>query len=156
MRVGLTSGESELALYAATFLLELNDLAAVPIAEQTLLRPPQGIQPFQLQNLRAAVAHGLKSVAAIPFLDRLAASDNVQNRRAAISSLANIDDQAALRGLARALDDYDELVRYHAVRGLAVITGERNRMTTPDKFRVEGSQHVAFWRDWVKIHRIIR
>jgi HEAT repeat protein len=72
-------------------------------------------------------------------------------REAAAQALWHIGHPAAVRSLARALEDPDGLVRFYAVRGCADIAQEVGWGGPGEsEFQEHEQQYLAHWRSWAK------
>lgn len=149
VRGGLTDADIAVRLTATAALLAVNDLTGWSFAEAALLRPGGDIDPVLLHNVRVGISQGVRQPAAVPGLTQLLAASDVLTRRAAAAALAQIDSQAAIRPLARALDDADFEVRLTAVRGLATLTGQQELTPSWDDFRQEEMRFIIPLRSWV-------
>jgi len=76
----------------------------------------------------------------------------VHIRRGAIEALRNTPSEKAVAALAAALNDKDEMVRYHAVMGLYYQTGRKKQGWAPslDLYRQSPNKYVAFWKRYWK------
>jgi HEAT repeats len=149
LRVALSEREPALRLHAAGALIAANDVSGLPMATDALLLTGQAVPPDVLLNLRGAIARGMTDPAAIPSLARLLASKEDATRRAAAAALGRTNSPSAIAVLARALDDSDFDVRLSAARGLAELTGQRERRMSDAAFRDNEQQFIAYWKDWV-------
>ena len=57
-----------------------------------------------------------------------------------------IQSQGAIDPLSRALDDPDLKVRFYAVRGLALITGEQEWTPNEMDFRADPQRYLKYWK----------
>ena len=92
----------------------------------------------------------VKDVRAMPSLIRLLHSNDVYIRRGAVTALRNIGNTEAIIPFSQALADSDQEVRYKAVMGLAVITGEKEWATTIERFKEDEQPYITHWRERVK------
>jgi len=110
------------------------------------------LQPVTREKplLRVEAAFGVRAPAAIPELARLVVGGDVETRRAASEALAEIQDSAAVAPLIAALDDADREVRYHAVVGMAKVTGQAEWGPSPPGFMADEGKYIQHWKAWSK------
>jgi hypothetical protein len=147
MRLALRHNDPAVHLTAAAALLVINDVAAMPIAEEALLRPSVDQQSELLHNLRVGISQGLRDPGAVPALGRLLGADT-ETRRAASSALRRMRNQSVLRVLAIALEDADVSVRHNAVMGFAETTGQTAWGPHMATFQSDQEHYLQHWRDW--------
>src|SRR5260221_5146127 len=148
LRAGLEDQDPTLRLSAAAALLSLDDVSALPSAEEALLHPNPSLSPEILLNLRGGIRIGLKDKAAVPGLARLLSAGDTETRRAAVEALRNTNSPSSIAALAKALEDADTDVRYIGVIGLAEITGQNEWRPGPDEFAEDDARYLRYWRDW--------
>jgi hypothetical protein len=146
-RSALRNADPVVHLTAAAALLAVNDVTAVPIAEEALLRPYVDSQSELLHNLRVAISQGLRDPVAAPALGRLLSAD-VETRRAASSALRRMRSESALKFLVSALDDPDMRVGHNAVMGFAETTGQTEWGPSIPAFQADQERYRQHWRDW--------
>ncbi|MEK6320394.1 MAG: HEAT repeat domain-containing protein [Acidobacteriota bacterium] len=137
-------------LKAAAVLLRRDDASILSSVEDVLVNPPQGIDPGLLRSLAFAIQDGIKNHESIPVLVRLLRARDVQTRRAAAAALRHTEADAAIAPLSEALEDADREVRYHAVLGLAIITGQTEWGPAIDQFERDEHRYMTYWREWVR------
>lgn len=74
----------------------------------------------------------------------------METRRAAAAALRHTGSNAAVDALSSALQDSDREVRYHAVLGLATITGLDEWGPSLELFDREEERYLTHWRAWAK------
>jgi hypothetical protein len=148
----LQDADLTLSLTAAASLLAANQVRVLPVAEGVLLRDSVNMDPVLLHNLRVGISDGVRDPEAIPGLVRLSKATDAETRRVATAALAGTESMAAVPALARMLDDDDFEVRIEAVRGLAVLSGQRNLTPSWDSFRQEESRYTEPLRAWALMH----
>src|SRR5262245_7672343 len=122
LRIAAGDPDVSVRINAVAALIRLGDGSALGAAEELLLKR-SNIKAGLLNNLAFAVQDCIKDPEAIPVLSRLLKATDVQTRRAGAAALRNTAAEEAIEPLTRALEDSDREVRYHAVLGLAIITG---------------------------------
>jgi hypothetical protein len=137
-------------LDAVTGLLERNEISVLPIAERVLLAPDTQSSGYQRHNLSYGIYTGVKSEGAIPILDRLLGSSDVEVRRAATMALRHTGSNQALQSLAKGLYDNDLQVRYFSVLGFSEITGQIKWQTSQEDYYANETQYLRYWRQWVR------
>lgn len=150
LRKNLGSDDMNLRLWAAAGLIRLDDVAALKVAADVLMDPPNAVEPDMIQRLNWAVGFGIKSAGAIPSLSRLLAANDVETRRAAAAALRRTAAPDAISALIAALSDTDTTVQYSAVMGLSKITGKTAGATSMEHFRENPAPLIAYWRNWAK------
>lgn len=149
LKSALQDSDPSIQLSAAAALLKADDVSGLGVAELSLMRSPQSnFNPVLVNNLRGAIAHGIKSPAAVPALTRLMGAQDAETRRAATRALGRTQSSAALAPLVRALDDSDFEVRLNAVRGLAELAGQKEGIPSWDAFRSDEPWYVSHWKEW--------
>lgn len=149
LRKALKSPDESVRLSAAAALLVLNDLVALPIAEDALQERREAVNGAIAHNLRYGISE-MRSPAAVPALLRLLKSTDHRTRRAAASSLRRSGSAAATTAWFAALDDSDQEVRYYAVTALAELTGEAAWRPDIDTFRKSEAKYLSFWKERAK------
>jgi hypothetical protein len=154
LRVAATRDpDPNVKLNAVATLLADGDLSFLPIAEGVLLNPASANIPsaWRLneieQNLSSAIAL-VKDERAIPTLERILRSPEVQARRGAASALRKMASTNALSGLFEALTDSDFEVRYWGAVGLAEITGQTEWRPLRDDFKSNEAKYIEHWALW--------
>lgn len=142
--------DPSLGLRAAAALLRRGDLSTFDKVVDVLLHPPQHMETDLLRRLAFAIQDGVKDPSAIPALTRLLRARDIQTRRGAAAALRHTEVEAAIEPLSMALQDSDREVRYHAVFGLAVITGQYEWAPSADVFERDEQRYLTHWREWVK------
>jgi hypothetical protein len=132
---------------AASSLLASGDLRALSVADPALMSSGPTVPSDLLHNLIVAI-DGLKDLDAIPELDRLLTSPNVETRRRAVRALRFSAATPALDSLAKALDDADNEVRYEAVAGLAGIAGQPQWGPSIPEFNNNPTRYIEHWKAW--------
>ena len=93
----------------------------------------------------------IREPSAVPTLSDLVGAANVNIRRGAAAALRNTQDRAAIKPLARALNDTDPEVQYQAVIGLAEITGAPSEWSpASETFEKAPQLYLDYWREWAK------
>lgn len=157
LRKALSDPDERIRLRAVAMLIRFGDPSAIPIAEDVLM--DRLVVPAECMSwLRSAIRelHGqLVSVPFVPFLQRLAASQDRDTRFAAVLALSMSGTPAAIPGLAAALESGDHELQLMAARGLLNITGQR---TPADTLTADpgGARLIAFWTDWARARGLIR
>jgi HEAT repeat protein len=147
VRVAMKDSDPTVRLGAAVALLNANDAGALREIEETLNRP--GRLPIDLvRNLQAALSVGIRDPAAVPSLTRLLRAESVETRRAAVQALMNTRSASAIEPLRVALDDADFSVRYEAIRALARMTEQPDRLPSRESFRANEELFIRYWKDW--------
>jgi hypothetical protein len=146
-----------LNLYAATALLNRNDVSALPLVERAMQNSSILLVKDEGYYMEGHLGWALRDItnkAAIPALTRLLASTDVETRRGAASGLHNIGTMTAIKPLAKALRDSDWEVRWLAVMGLAKIAGpDKNGNSwypAYDEFKQNEQRYVDHWQEWVR------
>ena len=132
---------------AHTALLWRNDISAMSEAVDLLLKPPPGAEEFLLTNLATSV-EAVSDPDAIVLLKRLRTARQANIRRATAGALRSTRAEAAIQPLILCLSDSDRDVRYHAVIGLAEITGQLNWGPSTDMFQRDEQTYLEHWKLW--------
>lgn len=135
-----------LRLQAAAALLRRSDITVLNMVGDALLHPPQNIERNLLSSLAFAIQDGVKDPQAIPMLTKLLKASDVQTRRGAAAALRHTRVDVAIEPLSIALQDSDREVRYHAVLGLATITGQTEWGPTFNLFEQDEQRYLTYWR----------
>ncbi len=77
------------------------------------------------------------------------ASEDPHIRQGATAALRNTHDPSAITGLAEAVNDTDQEVRYLGVAGLGEITGQNEWTPSTDTFAREEEKYLQHWRAWL-------
>ena len=149
LRLALREADASLRLNAAAGLLAANDLSALPIATEVLLKNDPTVPDDIVLNLRGAISRGVTAKEAIPDLARLEAARDPATRRAAVTALGRTSAAEAIRHVGDALDDQDFQVRLAAVRALADLTAQKERAPSTEAFRADERRWVGYWKDWL-------
>jgi HEAT repeat protein len=150
IRVAAQNADMPIRLQAIALLLRRNDISMLNKIEDLLLHPPQSIGEGVLRKLTFAIGDGVKDPEAIPILTRLLVAGDVETRRAGAAALRHTGSNTAVDALSTALQDSDREVRYHAVLGLAIITGQDEWGPSLDLFDREEERYLKHWREWAK------
>lgn len=137
-----------LRLRAAAALLRRNNISKLSMVEEALLHPPANIDEDALKNLAFSLQDGVTDPQAIPALTRLIHAKDTQTRRAAVAALRHIGDETSIGAFATALQDSDREVRYQAVLGLAMTTGQSAWGPPLDLFERDEQRYLTHWRAW--------
>ena len=86
----------------------------------------------------------------VPALVALRECERGGIRKSAVHVLRHILSRMAVAALVVALDDSNELVRYHGVMGLHVQTGRKRSgtATSLESFRADPSKYTNLWKRW--------
>ncbi|HTS11388.1 MAG TPA: HEAT repeat domain-containing protein [Candidatus Limnocylindrales bacterium] len=141
-------GPTPVRLEAAATLLRRNDISALDLVVDALLRNPADAPAAVLQDALAAIASNVTNPEAVPALTTLLRSDDVEVRRAGSSGLMRTRSPGAAQPLLSALADSDFEVRYYAVVGLAEIAGQPEWRPTIDQFRANEERYLQHWTGW--------
>ena len=155
LRKALGQDDPTLRLNAAGFLLLRDDLSGMESAEQALAHP-EGVPGYLLHNLKYAIAEGVKNKDAVPMLNRLAHTQELETRRAAASALRHTGSKSALAPLVYLIGDNDLQVRHEAIMGLAEITGDLEWGPNLDLFKSQEKQYLKHWYDWASANGLSR
>lgn len=147
LRSAAGSSNLNVRLRAVSALLKRNDITKLDIAEKTLLQNPKGADPNMISRLASSL-HGIKDTKAIPPLTRLLDSSHIEVRRSAAYALRQMGISAVIKPLTKALYDNNQEVRYQAVIGLAIITGQYSQGPSVDRYAANEQQYLTYWRDW--------
>lgn len=145
----LQDADETVRLSGAAALLLADDVTALGVAEQELLRPNPNLAQYAI-GLRFGIAQGLSTPVAIPTLVRLLQEGDDETKRAACSALGRTHSPLAIRPLVTALDDPNIDVQYSAVVGLSNASGLTNRRPSRPAFAMNPERYVEFWKDWAK------
>lgn len=141
-----------LDLLAAIYLVQRNDISALPLVEEGARTSPKlnvsdkGNTIFEYHWGRAL--GGIKDPAAIPALARLLTVDDSEIRQGAVEGLRNTGSEAALEPLSQALYDSDIWVRWNAVMALAAITHQKEWYPFYDAFKDNEQLYLDYWKAW--------
>jgi hypothetical protein len=150
IRIAAQNADTPIRLQAVALLIRRNDISMLGGVEDVILHPPQGLGEGVLRTLTFAIRDGVKDPEAIPALTRLLVGGDVETRRAAAAALRHTGSDTAVKALSTALEDSDREVRYHAVLGLAQITGLDEWGPSLELFDRDEERYLAHWRAWVK------
>lgn len=150
LQVAARDLDAMLRLRAAAALLRRNDISTLNMVEDALLHSLPKIPGELLTKLAFALYDGVRDSQAIPALTRLLRAPDVQTRRGAAAALRHTGAEEAIEPLTMALEDSDPRVRYNAVLGLAIITGQSNWGPSIDLFERDEQHYLTYWREWAK------
>jgi HEAT repeat protein len=71
-------------------------------------------------------------------------------REAAAEALRRMGSKLAIRPLVQALGDQDKNVRYHAVVGLAEITGDKEHHPNLIDYKTAEPRYLEYWIEWAQ------
>lgn len=141
-----------LNLLAAIYLVQRNDISALPLVEEGARTSPmlevsdRGHTIFQYHW--GGALGGIKDPAAIPALARLLTVDDSEIRQGVVEGLRNTGSEAALEPLSQALYDSDIWVRWKAVMALAEITHQKEWYPVYDQFKENEQLYLDHWKAW--------
>lgn len=150
LRAASREADPTVRLRAAAFLLRQDDVSVLTSVEDILVKAPENIDASLLRGLAFAIQDGIKNQEAIPILTRVLRTQDVQIRRAAAAALRHTEVDGAVEPLSIALEDDDREVRYHAVLGLATITGQTEWGPALDQFGRDEQRYLNHWRNWLR------
>jgi hypothetical protein len=150
LRALLTNTDTSLRLSAAAALLNRNETDALDEAVPALLHDFKTLPGNISQGLCAAIALGIKNPTAIPYLNELLSSPEIDVRRAAASALMHTSSEEAVAPLKKALGDPDFEVRYYGVVGLAEISRQSDWRPSMEDYRADEAKYLRHWSEWGK------
>lgn len=146
LRQVATTGSNELRLTAEHELMNQGDTGSLSQAIADALSDDASIPGYLQQNILHAIGFGIKDPAAIPLLQPLIRSNQLEARLAAAHALKNIGTPACDPLLRSLLSDTDQQVRYFAVIGLADIAGLPQMHPSVVEFRAHESKYTSYWK----------
>ena len=141
-----------LNLLAAIYLVQRNDISALPLVEEgartspTLEVSDRGHSIFEYHWGRAL--GGIKDPVAIPALARLLRVDDSEIRQGAVEGLRNTESEEALEPLSQGLYDSDFWVRWNAAMAMAAITHQKEWYPLYDQFKENEQIYLDYWKTW--------
>jgi HEAT repeats len=150
LRRAVQSYDISLRFQAMAALLRRNDVSYLKTVEEILMQPPQNVDMALINALAFALQDGVRDPLAIPSLTRLLQAPDVQTRRGAAAALRHTDVISAIRPLSLALDDSDKEVRFQAVLGLAVLTGNTDYAPSISLYEQNEKRYLDYWQNWVR------
>jgi len=150
LRRTVQSSNILLRFQAVAALLRRNDVSALNTAEEALLQPQQNTDKDLLSSLAFAIRDGIRDPRAIPSLTRLLFAPDVQTRRGAAAALRHTEIDAVIEPLSLALNDADKEVRFQAVLGLAMVTGNTDYAPSFDLYEQDEKRYLDYWRNWAR------
>lgn len=148
----MSDRNSPLRFYAAVALLESNNISALNMVADAMLKKSPEITEDLCLALSDILNRSVTDSAAIPMLTQLLVVSNVEVRRGASNALRNTASKDAIEPLALiALNDSDGIVRYNAVIGLSEITKQDEWGPSLREFQAKANQqkYLDYWRKWV-------
>jgi FOG: HEAT repeat len=149
----VAASKTGLRYSAMAMLLSWNDLSVLPEVVSILMSDQKEVTIEQRRKLTVSIPYGITDPKAIPLLSELADAADPLSRASALEALGQINDPRVLDPLARGLDDKDQRVRYHAVRGLAKVTGDEIWFGGWESYIKEEKRLLEYWRNWAQTRR---
>lgn len=149
----LESVDKGLSVRAASVLLRLNQISALPFAEKVLTKGILDVEPWEIENLALSLSK-LRDERGIPTLRRLLRSGQLKTRQSAALALFDMKNPATRPALSEALSDTDFNVRYYAVIGLADSTSIAEWRPSVEVFRKEEGKYLEFWKAWARDNQL--
>jgi HEAT repeat protein len=129
-------------------LVAKNDIAGLATVQHALLNPV-GLSDNMKLNLAGALS-GIKDSRAVPALEGLSKSDDVEIRRNVAMALRQTGSPQALLPLSHLLDDNDLTTRYYAVVGLGEINRQSDRAPAFAEFQQRQQHYLEYWHRWLR------
>ncbi len=144
-----TTGTPEFQGLAYAALLRLGDYSLLNRAIRFAEEPGQDLETQRLQSGVEEAIGDITDKSALPVLNSLLASPNVNLRRAATKSLRGMTDPSSAGFLVGALDDRDGDVRYNAMMALAALAGASpDNAPARDIFDQNPAKYLNNWKSW--------
>jgi HEAT repeat protein len=147
------SASSATRLWAAAALINTGDEAPLDDVKGEVANPTEEEIPATFAVASAIQAH-VHSARSVPALVTIMSSSSAQIRESAAQGLRRIGTESVEKPLVAALDDPDEKVRYLAVTGLAMATGQIKQFISITAYQSDEAGYLAYWRSWATARNI--